>query len=756
MRIPNATFISSHSNASKSATTTTTTSSSSSSHQPLLPTPNHHHHHPSAAPPPRRGLFSIPELQHPRDFLQLASTAMAEGDALRALVRRDHAATTTTDPSTNLTQARTLLFRLDRISQTVCNVIDAAELCRSVHADPHWREAAHQAFGVVADYIAQLNSDADLYHALVEQVTRHRTTILNQLSQEEVRLAILLQQEFERDGIHLPEAQRAMVRTMVGHVTELESLFQRNLVQFQRTLTVPASTVHSVLSPSILESVGVTREQYNHDKDTVTVPHDAQVLQSLLKYSHSSSLRRDVYMELYTAVPDNLSVLQSLVQQRQALAHALGYPSYADRFLRDKMAQNPTTVQTFLQTLLQRTKPYFQHELHVIAQAKQRMEGTTAAAAVVEPWDIPFYVDLLKGRDGFDSHRMISPYLTLDGCLRGMQQLVQALFGMDMTEEEMTEDERWDGPPDGTRNHSSRGIRRFTFVEQANGNPLGTMYLDLHPRPGKYGHAAHFTVRCGCVKNEPDEPVPQYQLPIIALVCNLTGGGGNGSADASSPCILSHSETETLFHEFGHALHSLLSRTKFQHMSGTRAAMDFVETPSHLLEHFVWDPQFLKILAAHYQTGQAMPEELIEQLRRSRYEFSALERQNQIIYAWFDQLLFGTSPLQNASGKVDTTALFAQLNRENGIPYADGTHWHTQFGHLVTYGAGYYGYLYAQVFAGDIWRTLFEGQSLSRSSGERLWHGLLRHGGAKDPHEMLTDVLGREPMVDWFSDEQQR
>ena len=177
-------------------------------------------------------------------------------------------------------------------------------------------------------------------------------------------------------------------------------------------------------------------------------------------------------------------------------------------------------------------------------------------------------------------------------------------------------------------------------------------------------------------------------------------------------------------------------------MSGTRAATDFAETPSTLLENFVWDPQFLPLLARDHHTGEPIPDRLVRQLVDSRYKFSAIERQNQIIYSLFDQKLFGVP--EQAS--LPSTELFDQLHRVRGVPHAAGTHWHSRFGHLVTYGAGYYGYLFSQVFASDIWKTCFDGQSLSRECGDRLWRKMLAHGGAKDPWAMLTDVLGRPPM----------
>jgi intermediate peptidase len=267
------------------------------------------------------------------------------------------------------------------------------------------------------------------------------------------------------------------------------------------------------------------------------------------------------------------------------------------------------------------------------------------------------------------------------------------------------------------------------------------MYLDLVPRDGKYVHSAHFTVRCGCsIRNGPsDESV--YQIPTVALICNLSPSHANMDIGG----LLTHSEVETVFHEFGHALHSLLSRTSFQHLSGTRVAMDFVETPSHLMEQFVWNKEFLKIIGTHHLTKEPLSDKNIEKLIQSRFSLKAIDIQNQIIHSIFDQTIFG----QRETWKdKNTIEVFAKLHMKYSFPYADGTHWFSRFGHLITYGAGYYSYLYSNIFASDIWATCFEygDKVLSRKSGEKLWNNLLAHGGSKDPNKMLFDVLGREPV----------
>lgn len=202
---------------------------------------------------------------------------------------------------------------------------------------------------------------------------------------------------------------------------------------------------------------------------------------------------------------------------------------------------------------------------------------------------------------------------------------------------------------------------------------------------------------------------------------------------------LNHSEVETLFHEFGHALHSLLSRTEYQHFSGTRVVLDFAETPSNLFESYAWDYRVLKTFSKHYSTGDIIPKELVESMVVAKKMFAATELQRQIFYALVDQTLFGEQP---SMGR-DTMAIVADLKRQHtSWTHVEGTHWHTRFSHLTNYGAGYYSYLYAKCFATSIWQRMCQEDPLSLATGSALRTKFLQHGGAKDPADILNDLAG--------------
>mmetsp|Transcript_38222 Transcript_38222/g.46633 ORF Transcript_38222/g.46633 Transcript_38222/m.46633 type:complete len:757 (-) Transcript_38222:59-2329(-) len=694
------------------------------------------------------GLFSLPSLHNPCDFLKLTQNAITTCDDIRNALTSTNSTTsaTTTDP-------RKILHEFDRLSNSICTVIDAAELCRSVHTSPEWRAAAQKCFSLLSDYISSLNSDEGLYRALKDLVgdDDDDPSRVATFTEEEKRMAVLLLGEFERDGIHLPPREKKELMTVQNHIVTLESLFHENITTKRKYFDLPAGDVRAVIPAHVLDVVpqgGCTGE------DVVRVSSENHFTNTLLKYSPSESVRKEVYMQSYTSCEDNLAVLDHLIDQRHQLALTLGFESYAERFLRDKMAQNQSNVYQFLHNLSGRLKGNLTKELELISHVKKQLEGN----GEVRPWDVSFYTGLLQAQRHSLNTNDLVPYFSIDNCLRGMATLCRTLFDIQMTSAPLEDNELW-----CPRN--TPGIYKYRFHHEEEGD-IGTLFLDVHPRDHKYSHAAHFTVRCGCRK---DFDAADYQTPIVALVCNLSQpqnvGGGDGSV-----ALLSHSEVETLFHEFGHALHSLLSRTTFQHLSGTRTAIDYVEVPSHLFEHFVWDKDFLmgtpatakddeyEGLARHYATGETLDESVVDALIASRHSFQGLEYQTQVVYALLDQHLFGDVNKWrrhgNGAGATTTTELLASLHRQYGVPHGEGTFWHARFGHLVTYGAGYYGYLYSQVLAGDVWNALgggaADGRKLTRESGEVIWKQMLRHGGAKDPADILRGVLGRDSSVDSF------
>uniref|UniRef100_A0A453STS5 Peptidase M3A/M3B catalytic domain-containing protein n=1 Tax=Aegilops tauschii subsp. strangulata TaxID=200361 RepID=A0A453STS5_AEGTS len=313
-------------------------------------------------------------------------------------------------------------------------------------------------------------------------------------------------------------------------------------------------------------------------------------------------------------------------------------------------------------------------EFNTIKDFKRRVCNDKSAD--LEPWDEDYFIGMMKSSAHTVDPSVVASYFPLSQCIKGLNVLVESLFGATFHQVPMGDGESW---------HPN------------------VIKLSLH---------------------HPDE--------IIALVCNFSSSRGLTAR-------LNHCDVETLFHEFGHALHSLLSRTEYQHFSGTRVALDVAETPSNLFEFYAWDYRVLRTFALDETTGDPIPEKLVKALNASRNMFPATDLQRQVFYSIMDLTLFG----EHTSKPVDTISAVADLKRKHtSWNYVEGTHWHTRFSHLINYGAGYYSYLYARCFATTIWQEVCQGDPLSRSTGSAIRDKFLRHGGAKDPSVLLKDFAG--------------
>ncbi|RLN44239.1 hypothetical protein BBJ29_007802, partial [Phytophthora kernoviae] len=576
-----------------------------------------------------------------------------------------------------------------------------------------FRRAASECFTDLSDFIQNLNADVELYRTL-KTVTESTEGMAN-FSPEQKRMGILLRNEFERDGIHLSRTDRQRVIALQNDITQLSMKFQSTMYSAREYVEVPAKLIRG-----LPHSVTSVCERKWMSRDMMRVPTDQHVASTILKWVGDPEVRRNMYIAANSCAKDNLPVLDELRAKRHELAQLLGFPTYAHLATSDRMIGSPEAVEGFIEDIAKQLMIKAKMEQQHLLDAKRRHEGRSCSKMYM--WDLPYYMGMLKAQKHRIDSRVISSYFPLENCLKGLHLLCSKLFGLELKQVPMTNaSERW-----------HEDVHKLALIR--NGETLGYIYFDLYPRANKYNHAAHFTIRCGKRLSE-----TSYQKPIVALVCNFN------KPAPDSPSLLTHAEVETLFHEFGHAMHSLLSRTEFQHLSGTRAALDFVETPSHLFEYFAWDYRVVQEFSSHYKTGHPLPAAMMQGLRSSKTMFAAMDTQTQCLYSILDLQLFGEQPLP-CTPPTTTQMLHELQNSSTLVPHVDGTFWHTRFGHLIGYGAGYYSYLYARVFAADIWHSCFGRQGpLNRDAGERLYQKLMVHGGAKDPNELLVDILGRSP-----------
>nr|GLL28111.1 probable mitochondrial intermediate peptidase, mitochondrial [Ipomoea trifida] len=606
---------------------------------------------------------------------------------------------------------------LDEISDTVCSVIDAAELCRHTHPDREFVEEASQASSRVNDFLHYLNSNHSIYKAVLKAEQEG-----NSLTDEGKRAARFLRMDLENGGIHLSPERLDRVNQLNMEIVQLCRQFSTNVVTDPGQVDIfPASRVSKtwrhLVKPiyrfprgtskgSILSRDSVKEKGFR----LITSPNS---LQHVLQCVSDAEVRKMAYIQGNSAPRANLEVLDKLIAARHEFAQILGYKSYSAFSLHSTMAASPEVVFSFLHEMSKLVRAKADKEFKAIEEFK-RVKSCDQGGGL-EPWDEGYFTWLMKSSAYNLNSLAVASYFPLARCIEGLKILVESLFGVTFRQIPLAPGESWH--PDVIK----------ILLHHPNEGELGYLYLDLKSRKGKHPICAHFAIRGGRRISE-----TEYQLPIVALICDFSG-------PSSTSVMLNQLEVETLFHEFGHALHSLLSRTEYQHFSGTRAVLDFAETPSTLFEHFALDYRVLRRFAKHYSTGDVIPKELVESMLGAKNMFAATELQRQIFYALVDQTLFGEQP----SSVRDSLSIVADLKRQHtSWKHVEGTHWHTRFNHLTNYGAGYYSYLYAKCFSATIWEKICQEDPLSPATGSALRMKFLQHGGAKDATNILNDLVG--------------
>uniref|UniRef100_A0A452UNG0 Mitochondrial intermediate peptidase n=1 Tax=Ursus maritimus TaxID=29073 RepID=A0A452UNG0_URSMA len=377
-----------------------------------------------------------------------------------------------------------------------------------------------------------------------------------------------------------------------------------------------------------------------------------------------------------------LKCLEELLSNRDLLAKLVGYSTYSHRALQGTIAKNPETVMQFLEKLSDKLSERYN----------------------IEP-------------------SLYCPFFSLGACMEGLNILFTKLLGITLYAEQPAKGEVW-----------CEDVRKLAVVHESEGL-LGYIYCDFFQRADKPHQDCHFTIRGGRLKED-----GEYQLPVVVLMLNLPHSSRN------SPTLLTPGMMENLFHEMGHAMHSMLGRTRYQHVTGTRCPTDFAEVPSILMEYFANDYRVVTQFARHYQTGQSLPKNMVSRLCESKKVCAAADMQLQVFYATLDQIYHGKHPLRTST----TDILRETQEKFYGLPYVPNTAWQLRFSHLVGYGAKYYSYLMSRAVASMVWKECFQQDPFNRAAGERYRREMLAHGGGREPMLMVQGMLQKCPSVDDF------
>jgi oligopeptidase A len=441
--------------------------------------------------------------------------------------------------------------------------------------------------------------------------------------------------------------------------------------------------------------------------------------QAVLTYLDDAAVRRLLW-ETYNrrAAEANLALIPRILELRRAKAVLLGFQDFADFVLVERMAKNGATALAFERDLHARTVAAFRRENEALLAFRQSREGPEA---ILDPWDIGYWAEKQRKAEYDFDEEDLRPYFPLERVVNGMFELVRRLYGV--TVREAGAAPAWDP-----------GVKFYELLDE-DGTLLGSFYADWFPRENKRGGAWMNSFYTG-------GPAAQGFMPHVGLMCgNLTPPLEN------KPSLLTHGEAETIFHEFGHLLHHLLSRVEVKSLAGTNVAWDFVELPSQIMENWCWERESLDLFAAHWQTGAPVPGDLFEKMRRARTFRGA--------NAQMRQLGFGTTDLalhiefDPAQGEDVLAFANAILKEYVAAPLPPGYAMIAAFTHLfadsVGYGAGYYSYKWAEVLDADAFTRFRREGIFNRETGRAFRECILARGDSDDPAALYREFMGRDP-----------
>ncbi|KAI5956725.1 OCT1 [Candida jiufengensis] len=630
--------------------------------------------------------------------------------------------------------------KLDQLSDILCRVIDVAEFIRVVHPSNKWINAAQQTHELVFEYMNQLNTNVDLYKNLVELLNSKELS--SKLTDEEIKVGEYLKQDFERSGIHMDPKTRENFVAITQEISLLGSRFNNEISSLDSNwCEITENEFNNIEHPSLKQEILQYQSKYNHTKNpnSYYVPLIAHLPYSLLTNCKSDELRKKIWVALHNSSKEQIEILNNFVSYRALLSKMLGYESFSHYQLEHKMAKSPENVMAFLTNLQESLKSKIVgEELKALNGVKDDRKIDSTSDEIInnlKPWDRDYLLNKIQSQKQQDSELQtkISEYFSVGTVIAGLNQLFEKLYNVNLVPEATLRGEVWD----------NETVRKLKVIDQEKNEILGYLYLDF------WSHKvlpSHFTIVCSRRLNEWEnieeynskvQLDKNYQLPVISLVCNFNQPLQN------KPTLLSLDQVDTIFHEMGHAMHSMIGRTELHNLSGTRCATDFVEIPSVLMESFSKDLRVLTKIGKHYETGELIPLELLQKVHDHRNILQSCETFMQSKMATLDQTLHNELIVEKLSKQeeINSTKIYHQVEKNLKI-FADlYSTWHGKFPHLFSYGAVYYSYLLDRAIAEKLWNALFSKDPWNKQSGLKYKNDILKWGGTKDPWKCLSDAL---------------
>jgi Zn-dependent oligopeptidase len=579
-----------------------------------------------------------------------------------------------------------------------------------VHTDAAVRDAGQAAEEAFSKWNVALPFREDLYRAVRAFADTPEAAALEG---EQKRLLEFWLRDFRRAGHELAPEDKAELEKLRERLVELEVAFARNINDDQRSIEVTREDLAG-MSDDYIERLSPGDKPGTYK---VSVKRPERV--PFMAQAHNRELREKLFrLDWTSAVSTNRPILEEALKLRHRIAQIFGLPTWAHYALEIKMAGSPERVEEFYAEIVPPLRAAAEREVAILQERMER-DGITGP---VQAWDWAYYDDQQSREEHGVDQNLVSAYLPLEPVIQGMFDLTSEVFGLEYRR-----------VPDAKAWHPD--VMLYEIHDKASGELIAHFYADLFPREGKFYHAAAFPLHLGHRRAD-----GTYAKPVSAIVANLTPPGPD------RPSLLRHGphgELETLFHEFGHILHESLTQADSVRFSGAETERDFVEAPSQIMEHWVWQPSILARFARHYETGEPLPQELIDGMIASRY-LNVGERG-----AW--QVSYGAEDMTMHASRepVDIDTAMRDAFEVTSLPFPEGTCSVASFGHLMGgYDAGYYGYLWAEVIGDDLWGRFMAEGITSPGVGMDYRRAILEPNGSRSADEMVEDFLGRPAAVE--------
>jgi thimet oligopeptidase len=577
------------------------------------------------------------------------------------------------------------------------------------------RDGATEALRNLEGWMVKIDYREDVYRALKAYADTKPS-----LQGEDAKLLFETMRDYRRAGLDLPKADRDEIERMFTELSSVSLDFEKNVEDARGPVTFTKAELEG-LPEDFLNQV---KSKTNEDEYIVMANVTVDYLRVLDNAKREDTRKRMTIAACNLAREQNIPLLQKMLVLRDNIARKLGYKTYVDYQTETKMVKNAATAITFEEKLEAGLQPKMDAELEEFR--KMKVADTGDANTKINIWDWRYYANQLKIQKYNVDAEQLRVYFPYQHVLDGMFAIYQHIFGLKF--ERVEPPYKWIGD-----------LQLYAVSDAKTGEPLGLFYLDMFPRDGKYHHFAQFGIVEG--KLLPDG---KYQRPVCALLCNFP------KPTADHPSLMSHDDVETIFHEFGHAMHTILTRAKYSRFSGTSVPQDFVEAPSQMLENWAWDKNVLDTFAADYRDpSKKIPGDILAQLKESRLATEGSYYRRQLSFGMMDLALHTQIHASNAD---ETLPLSNKVLGDVFLPMPPDTAFVAYFDHIIGYGAGYYGYAWSDAIAADM-ATVFEKSPdgyFDVQAGMRLRKEIYEVGDSRDVDISIEKFLGRPRSLDPF------